>query len=269
MLSLDRGSTTFINYGLFTGNTQITAMAWSANGEILYVAGGNTGKISSCALSNIGILTCTVKNPVGSYTRHLAVNPTDSDELFAATVASRLDFSSPSAFKSTLGGANWNEIDTANSPLDTAALGASVVYISNSAGPVNTVAVGTSNGVLVPDGTSSWKVLAEGLPTVAVLDMVYDETDDLLVVATLGRGVWFLEGASEAADAFSRTRGLGEWKSARTGGLKNRKLGRVPLDLSSLLEKQAEFNEMIPPKSNPGFDEELGGELPRRLLALA
>jgi hypothetical protein len=253
MLSLDRGSTTFINYGVFTGDTQITAMAWSANGEILYVAGGVTGKISSCALSNTGILNCSVKVPVGSFTRHLAVNPTNSAELFAATVGS--DHSSPAVFKSTIGGANWIDIDTAASPLDTAAMGGSVVYISNSAGPVNTVAVGTSNGVLVPDGTNSWRVLAAGLPTVAVLDMVYDETDDLLVVATLGRGVWFMEGASEVAVAVGRTRGLGEWKSARTGGLKNRKLGGISLDFSSLLDKQAEANvAMMPPEPNPGYD---------------
>jgi hypothetical protein len=58
--------------------------------------------------------------------------------------------------------------------------------------------------------------------------MVYDETDDLLVVATLGRGVWFLEGASEVVEAASTTRGLGEWKSARTGGLKNRRLRGTP-----------------------------------------
>jgi hypothetical protein len=155
-------------------------------------------------------------------------------------------------FKSTNGGADW--IDTADSPLDTAALGGSVVYISNSAGTVNTVAVGTSNGVLVPDGTNSWRVIAAGLPTVAVLDMVYDETDDLLVVATLGRGVWFMEGASEMAVAVGRTRRLGKWKSARTGGLKNRKLGGISVDLSSLLEKQAEVNVMIPPEPNPGYD---------------
>jgi hypothetical protein len=247
MLSLDRGDTTFINYGAFTGNTPITAMAWSADGEILYVAGGDTGKISSCVLSpTAGSLTCDVKAPVGSFTPHLAVNPTNSNEIFATT-----DFNSPAVFKSTDGGAAWINIDTAGSPLDTAALGGSVVYISR--WPVNTVAVGTSNGVLVPDGTNSWRVLAAGLPTVAVLDMVYDETDDLLVVATLGRGVWFMEGASEVAIALGSTRRLGEWKSARTGGLKNRKLGGISLDLSSLLEKQD--NVMIlPPEPNPGYD---------------
>jgi hypothetical protein len=254
MLSLDRGDTTFTDYGVFTGNTEITAMAWSANGEILYVAGGNTGKISSCVLSPVSNdFTSTVKVPVGKYTRHLAVNPKNSDELFAATAY--WDFSSPAVLKSTNGGADWIEIDTVDSPLDRAEKGGSVVYISNSAGTVNTVAVGTSNGVLIPDGPNSWRVLAAGLPTVIVREMVYDETDDLLVVATLGRGVWFMEGASEVAAAVGRTRGLGEWKSARTGGLKNRKLGSVSLDFSSLLEKQAEFNVMIPPETNPGYDE--------------
>jgi hypothetical protein len=105
MLSLDCGDTTFTNYGVFTGSMQITAIVWSANnGEILYIASGNTGKINSCALSNTGILTCNVKVPVGSFTHHLAVNPTNSTELFAATVASGWDFSLPAMFQSTLGG---------------------------------------------------------------------------------------------------------------------------------------------------------------------
>jgi hypothetical protein len=38
------------------------------------------------------------------------------------------------------------------------------------------------------------------------------------------------------------------------GGLKNRKLGGISLDFSSLLEKQVEFNVMIPPEPNPGYD---------------
>jgi hypothetical protein len=248
MLSLHRGDTTFTNHVAFTGDTTITAMAWSADGETLYVAGGDTGKISSCAFNGAD-LTCVVKGTVGSFTLDLAVNPTNSNELFAATVPISFSIYSPAVSKSTNGGNAWSAIDTTNSPLDTAALGSSVVYISNSAGTVNTVAVGTSNGVLVPDGSDSWRVLVSGLPTVAVVGMVYDETDDLLVVATLGRGVWFLEGASEVAEAISSTRRLGEWKSARTGGLKNRRLGAISLDFSSLFEKRAEADSNVRIKS--------------------
>jgi hypothetical protein len=54
-------------------------------------------------------------------------------------------------------------------------------------GAFGTVAYGTSNGVLIPDGGLGvgWKVLLTGLPKVTtIMDMVYDETDDLLVVAT-------------------------------------------------------------------------------------
>jgi hypothetical protein len=177
-------------------------------------------------------LTCVVKGTVGSITRHLAVNPKNSNELFAATVPISFSISSPAVSKSTNGGNTWSDILTTNSPLDTAALGGSVVYIRNSAGNVNIVAVGASNGVLVPDGSDSWRVLVADLPIVAVLDMVYDETDDLLVVTTLGRGVYFLEGVSEVVEAVSSTRGLGKWKSARTGGLKNRRLGGIFLDFS-------------------------------------
>jgi hypothetical protein len=63
---------------------------------------------------------------------------------------------------------------------------------------VNTVAVGTSNGVLVPSGVG-WKRLAPGLPKVAISQMVYEPMDDTLVVALYGRGVWFLRQASAVA----------------------------------------------------------------------
>jgi hypothetical protein len=52
--------------------------------------------------------------------------------------------------------------------------------------------VGALNGVLVPDdGISGWKVLAVGWLKVLVYDIVYDETNDILIVATLGHSVWF------------------------------------------------------------------------------
>jgi hypothetical protein len=43
----------------------------------------------------------------------------------------------------------------------------------------------------------SWKLLATDLPKVPVMDMLYEATSDKLVLVTLGRGVWFLENASE------------------------------------------------------------------------
>lgn len=47
---------------------------------------------------------------------------------------------------------------------------------------------------LYPNGSigAGWKLLTDGLPKVLVYGMVYEETTDVLVVATLGRGMWLL-----------------------------------------------------------------------------
>lgn len=121
----------------------------------------------------------------------LAVNPNDQNNVYGVTTLSN-------AFESADGSSSWNDITVAGSLLDTSAdESSSIAYISK--GPSNTIVMGTSNGILVPtDGTSGWKVLAVGLPKVLVYDMVYEETNDILIVATLGHSLWFLNLASQA-----------------------------------------------------------------------
>jgi len=239
-------------------------MEWSANGRSLYVVHGAfsastddfVNAISSCSLE-VADLVCAIKGVfVGSLVRRLAVNPMDKNEVFAATTAFQknvtyfYDYDSPAVYHSTDGGASWAKIDTPSSQLDTAALGAAAVYIRKD--DVNTVAIGTSNGVLVPDGSNSWKVLAEGLPTVAVFDMVYDRTDDLLIVATLGRGPWILPEASKVVSSNS-TRRLGAWKPVQSGEAKNRELDSVSVDFGSWVKKQEEIlgDLKVPPEIYP------------------
>jgi hypothetical protein len=42
-------------------------------------------------------------------------------------------------------------------------------------------------------------LLATNLPKVPIMDMLYEEKDDRLVLGTLGRGVWYLDRASDVA----------------------------------------------------------------------
>lgn len=194
--TLDRGNNFQVaNYGSTAG---ISAMEWSRDGTFLYVANGEK-EISRCELSG-SALNCAIVGAVTNVARSIAVDATNRNTLFAVTTSSYVrgagvSFDLREVFKSTDGGVTWSDITSPESLVDTAENGGSAAYIN---GFGASVVVGTSNGVLVPDGAIGWKRLAVGLPKVPVLRLVYEAVDDRLVVATLGRGVWFLEKAGEA-----------------------------------------------------------------------
>jgi hypothetical protein len=190
----DRG-TSFTTFN--TGHiSSISAMFYSFDGTTLYVAAGNNGRVARCSTG--GALICAQVGMIARYVNHLAVDPRNSNVVFAATIASESRYNSTGFYTSTDGGASWVNGAVPGSLLATAAVGGAVTFINSAL--ANTVVVGTSNGVLIPDtGAGGWKQLATGLPKVAVLDMLYEPADDTLVLATLGRGVWFLRQASAAA----------------------------------------------------------------------
>jgi len=185
----------------------ISAMAWSGDGSALYLV-DEVQNVARCVVF-ISSLSCARVGNVGAgfnfFMRHMAVDPSDPRRLFLAAVRSKLDFRFPAMFSSNDGGSTWTDITISGSLLDQAPLGGAVAYIEKvlelgdgSTQMVSTVAFGTSRGVLFLDGGLGWKLLANGLPTVTVMDMVYEPADDTLVAATLGRGVWFLQDASAA-----------------------------------------------------------------------
>ena len=162
---------------------------------------------------------CELVGSVCAKVRHLAVNPDNSNEVYAATTND--DLSSPGVFVSTDGGSNWGDITIPGSPVDWAAIGGSVAYINKDT--ISAVVVGTSNGVYVFDSiTMTWTLLAKDLPTVPVMDMLYEATDDRLVLGTLGRGVWYLDEASDVVSSvltgFIPWRNLGEQYNDTTIG---------------------------------------------------
>ena len=71
-------------------------------------------------------------------------------------------------------------------------------------GPVNVIRedpvdakilyVGTDMGVYASlDGGQTWTVLGRGLPTVYVHDLIVHPRDNIVVIATHGRGMWALD----------------------------------------------------------------------------
>jgi hypothetical protein len=196
-LTINRGS----NYAIVASTlpSDITAMVWSNDGSVLYAV--NERNVAACAFtSGSGSLNCVSKGVVGAsvgpIVRSLAVNPDNTNEVYAATTNS--DLSSPGVFVSTNGGSTWEDITIPSSPVDSAAIGGSVAYIKK--GTTSAVVVGTSNGVHVfNNSTRTWILLASDLPKVPIMDMLYEQIDDRLVMGTLGRGVWYLDKAGDVA----------------------------------------------------------------------
>jgi hypothetical protein len=191
--TVDKGDNyTTVTSAPISGN--ITSMVWSDDGNVFVASGDN---FAACAFTlSTGLLNCTVVGNVGASVRRLAVNPDKSNEVYAATT--NPDLSSPGVFVSTNGGSTWADITIPGSPVDTARIGGSVAYIKK--GTTSAVVVGTSNGVHFFDSTTmTWKLLATDLPKVPIMEMLYEETDDRLVLGTLGRGVWYLDRASDVA----------------------------------------------------------------------
>ena len=173
----------------------IQSMVYSANGSELFVVSGSG--VLRCSLP--GLSCGLIGSPPGSggFNRVIAVDPVNSTNLYVMQVTSTFSRQDPTLFYSDNQGTDWVDITVSGSLLDTAPRGGALAIIYS--GGVKEVVVGTSNGILVPDGGLGvgWKVLADGIPKVVVQELVYDATSDVLVVATLGRGVWFLPSASQ------------------------------------------------------------------------
>jgi len=201
-ISRDRGDN-FTYRDVPTGNS-IQALIFSFSGSFIYAS-----KLKWPELNNT-IFRCNTTNwsceETGTINtgRHWIVNfaaPRNSDRQMFAVGVRRIDkiYADPAVFY--YNGSIWNNITIEGSKLDTAHLGGAIAYISK--GSINTVAVATSEGIMVPNGNvedgshTDWTVIADGLPVVVMMDMVYSAEDDRLVIATIGRGIWYVEKVSQ------------------------------------------------------------------------
>ncbi len=114
-------------------------------------------------------------------TRELTVAPDDAREVYLATAA----FDGPKVRRSRDAGATWDVLD-GNLP----DLPVNVVVVDSSCG-LRPLYAGTDAGVYRSlNGGASWQRYAEGMPNVAVIDLLLDGPRNRLVVGTQGRGAW-------------------------------------------------------------------------------
>lgn len=194
MLTEDRGDSYTSIIAFPTTQGRITAMSWSSDGKFVYAAAnGFVGEVTRCDLALLASPTCTIPvNVTSQPIAYLTSDPIDTNRVVAISASNTFGGSNPNIYESTDGGTTWNDITTSGSPIDKAYNGQSVVFVSN--GSSSFLLAGTSNGIFVRT-EGNWSPLAKGLPTVPIFEMVYSPENDVLIIGTLGRGVWFLSNA--------------------------------------------------------------------------
>jgi photosystem II stability/assembly factor-like uncharacterized protein len=126
------------------------------------------------------------------YVGDVAVDPSDDQHLLVGLNGfSRRFTEGPGAgighvFESTDGGATWSNVDAGSFP--------DVPVNSVRVLPTGGTVVGTDLGVLYrASGGTDWTRLGDNFPTTVAMDVEYSATDDMVYVATHGRGIWRID----------------------------------------------------------------------------
>jgi len=111
----------------------------------------------------------------------------DAGTVYMAQNGKRHDDFAPYLWKSTDHGHTWQNI-AANIP------SGPINVIREDPKDRNILYVGTDLGVYVStDGAATWNILNNGLPTTYVHDLVIHPRDDIMVIATHGRGMYAMD----------------------------------------------------------------------------
>ncbi len=126
--------------------------------------------------------------PSDSYVTRVLASQHDTNTVYALFNNHQNGDFKPYIVKSTDTGKTWTSI-TANLPIR----GSLYAFAEDHLNP-NLLFVGTEFGFfLTVDGGSKWVQLRGGLPTIAVRDIAIQKTENDLVLATFGRGIYVLD----------------------------------------------------------------------------
>ena len=176
----------------FSGDTVIAGWcgpcnnAGFARGIVVLHRDGDTWSVAHSI--DAGDMT-TIPN---RYVGDVAVDPSDDQHLLVGLNGfSRRFTEGPGAgighvFESTDGGATWSNADAGSFP--------DVPVNSVRVLPTGGTVVGTDLGVLYrASGGTDWTRLGDDFPTTVAMDVEYSATDDMVYVATHGRGIWRID----------------------------------------------------------------------------
>lgn len=174
--SLTTPSPQLVNLG--PPGTNRNAIAFGAAGD---ASAAYVGKDAVVYRRQVNAFVATGTLPAGVNTiTDVAMDPDDSQRVFA--------IDDNQVFRSINGGSSWQDV-TGNLPGISAQDFHTIEYIPDAVGDL--VAVGSRSGVFsAPVASSTWSRVGSGLPDVLVFDMRYVRATRVLMVGTLGRGVW-------------------------------------------------------------------------------
>lgn len=204
--SLDQGATI----------TQVTSVGVnSAEGGNMMVYGGRSGGIDNADLVYAAETTLAGTPPAVVQGPKLAIRTVAAAGFITVTVASLNDalrgvitdpeewrtvftIDSDQVFMSIDTGTNWGDISGNLPTAFTAPDLRGIEFVRN--GNRGAILVGTNQGVYAALDTNytSWFKVGSGLPNAPVWDLDYDADDDVLIVATLGRGSWKLTNVADS-----------------------------------------------------------------------
>ena len=118
-----------------------------------------------------------------------------SDRAVFSTTSSCRGLGSEGVFGSTTGGGAPSRVKDATGARYTAGIpGGPINVVREDPENPDILYVGTDVGVYVStDGATTWQALANGLPSTFVHDLIIHPRDDIMVIATHGRGMYAMD----------------------------------------------------------------------------
>jgi photosystem II stability/assembly factor-like uncharacterized protein len=172
---------TNIGTSLVSSTGNISTIGIAPSDSLTVYVGSSDGRVSYT--HDLGTTWTTATGPSGLAVTDFAVDPRD-----ARTAIVTLSGFTPlnHVWRTTDGGATWTNISFDLPDIPTLA----VVLEPGS----HDIDIGTDLGVFtLRNGATSWKPVVNGLPNVAVYDLVFDAPRSRLIAATHGRGMFSLD----------------------------------------------------------------------------
>lgn len=175
------GSWTQIGPSLVRSTGSISTIGVAASDSLTIYAGSSDGLVSYT--HDLGVTWSQATGPSGVPVTDIAVDPRDAR---TAIVTMSGFVQTNHVWRTADGGATWTNI-TFNLPnIPTLA-----VVLEPGSGDIT---IGTDLGVFtLQSGTQSWSPVLNGLPNVAVYDLIFDAPRSRLIAATHGRGMFSLD----------------------------------------------------------------------------
>jgi photosystem II stability/assembly factor-like uncharacterized protein len=168
----------------------LTAIAESPLKAGVLYAGTDDGRVHVTLTGGEPWTVITAGLPYNKHVWSIVASKYDPATVYVTLIGRHDDDFNPYIYKSTDYGKTWVSI-AANLP------GGPTNVIREDPKKSNVLYCGTDLGVFVTtDGAKTWNYLGSGLPNVAVWDLQIHPRDNMIVIATNGRGMWVLDDAS-------------------------------------------------------------------------